>query len=135
LIPKSSNILLISTAITTTQSATPSVEPVRERIGTDFCNRGCIARHMRYKCCTCKYRYIDGFYHTALDIIVHISSSGKMHALCPKCKDIDGFGYDHMITDVYKTATTSTYKTASESSYSGTDSFGIAILGSGGVGV
>jgi phage FluMu protein Com len=104
---------------------------MRECIGTDFCNRGCIARHMRYKCCICKYRYIDRFYYTALDIIVYISLSRKMHALCPKCKDINGFGYNYMITDVYKTVTASTYKTASESSYSGTDSFGIAILGSG----
>jgi len=58
-------------------------------MGTRFCNRGCKAMSLGWLCCTCGFRYVDGFYHPLLNMAVHMSPNGLCHGFCITCKDAD----------------------------------------------
>jgi hypothetical protein len=58
-------------------------------MGTDFCNRGCRAMRIDWKCCTCGFRIVDQFYHQALGMMVRTTQNGMAHGFCGTCEDID----------------------------------------------
>ncbi|KAL9122251.1 MAG: hypothetical protein Q9187_001203 [Circinaria calcarea] len=58
-------------------------------MGTSFCNRGCKAMCMGWSCCTCGYEIVEGFWHEGIGMLVHTSSTGKLHAFCGMCTIID----------------------------------------------
>jgi hypothetical protein len=57
-------------------------------MGTDFCNMGCRAASMGWKRCTCAFKSVDGFYHQALGMMVHITQDEMTHGFCGTCEDI-----------------------------------------------
>ncbi|KAF4460196.1 hypothetical protein FALBO_13037 [Fusarium albosuccineum] len=59
------------------------VTPVR--VGNTFCNRGCEAETVGWRCCTCGYKPVDGYYHTMVKMLVHNTESGDLHGFCDKC--------------------------------------------------
>jgi hypothetical protein len=56
-------------------------------MGTKFCNKGCKALTTGWKCCTCGFKEVHGYYNPALKMVVHESFSGNIHAFCLMCKD------------------------------------------------
>jgi hypothetical protein len=56
-------------------------------MGTKFCNKGCKALTTGWKCCTCGFKELHGYYNPALKMVVHDSLSGNIHAFCLMCKD------------------------------------------------
>jgi len=56
-------------------------------MGMKFCNKGCKALTAGWKCCTCGFKEVNGYYNPALKMVVHESCSGNIHAFCLMCKD------------------------------------------------
>lgn len=62
-----------------------AVENIGVRVGTDYCNRGCEAKVVGWRCCTCSFKSVSGFYHSAVGMLVHEARNGDLHGFCTKC--------------------------------------------------
>ncbi|KJZ70492.1 hypothetical protein HIM_10121 [Hirsutella minnesotensis 3608] len=55
------------------------------RMGNDFCNRGCEAMTVGWRCCTCGYKSVTGYYHPTAKMLVHDDPYGNAHGFCTRC--------------------------------------------------
>lgn len=80
------------------------------RMGNDYCNRGCEAMTVGWKCCTCGFRSVTGYYHPTARMLVHDDPYGNQHGFCNKCltenefivKEADSNALMDMSTTEYK---------------------------------
>ncbi|KAK5162687.1 uncharacterized protein LTR77_011240 [Saxophila tyrrhenica] len=64
-------------------------KPTRVSMGARFCNKGCKALTAGWRCCTCGYKEVHGYYDPVVGVVVHQSKGGDIHAFCLTCRDVD----------------------------------------------
>jgi hypothetical protein len=96
-------------------------------MGTSFCNKGCRAMCMGWKCCTCGYKVVEGFLHQGIGMLVHASPTGRLHAFCAMCEDIDTPGSPVTNRNVTNDTTTSIYLTTNDNNEPNSDYFEDAV--------
>lgn len=60
-------------------------DPITVRMGNSFCNRGCEAMTVGWRCCTCGYKQVNGYYHPVAMMLVHDDPFGEHHGFCNRC--------------------------------------------------
>ncbi len=63
--------------------------PTSVCMGTRFCNKGCRVLTTGWRCCTCGFKEVHGYYDSVLNMVVHKSKCGDTHAFCLTCIDIN----------------------------------------------
>ncbi|KAK2591531.1 hypothetical protein QQS21_010781 [Conoideocrella luteorostrata] len=58
---------------------------VRVRMGNNYCNRGCEAICVGWRCCTCGFKSVVGYYHLTVKMLVHDDAFGNPHGFCNTC--------------------------------------------------